>query len=164
MYVNIIKTSKFTIAFQLLSLTTILSAPQGDDQADLTYIGDLTKTQHDVSGKVSILDQDTLVIDEFSYDGNGFGVYINVATEGKNLRDYKRNRIDVPYPSGSQVSKNYVPTKSSRNVKGQPIEKRYNGDEQLVIDLKQVGVEAKDVKWLSVWCTVFEISFGHVEF
>ena len=50
-----------------------------------------------------ILDDDTLVIDEFSYDGNGFGVYINVATRGRNLKSYAKNRIDVPYPSGTEV-------------------------------------------------------------
>ena len=66
-------------------------------------MGDLEKTEHDVSGKVYILDDDTLVIDEFSYDGNGFGVYINVATRGRNLKGYIKNRIDVPYPNDTEV-------------------------------------------------------------
>jgi len=136
--------------FVLLSFAALtFSSPQGGRQVDVTYIGDLTDTEHDVGGKVYVLDQDTLVIDEFSYDGNGFGVYINVATKGRNLKGYAKNRIDVPYPSGSE---------------GEPIEDKYTGDGQLVIDLKQVGVKARDVKWLSVWCTVFEMSFGHVEF
>jgi len=136
--------------FVLLSFAALtFSSPQGGRQVDVTYIGDLTDTEHDVGGKVYVLDQDTLVIDEFSYDGNGFGVYINVATKGRNLKGYAKNRIDVPYPSGSE---------------GEPIEDQYTGDGQLVIDLKQVGVKARDVKWLSVWCTVFEMSFGHVEF
>ena len=47
---------------------------------------------------------------------------------------------------------------------GVPIEEKYTGDGQLIIDLSQVGVKASQVKWLSVWCTVFERSFGHVEF
>ena len=79
-------------------------APQGGRQVEVTFVGDLEKTEHDVSGKVYILDEDTLVIDEFSYDGNGFGVYINVATKGRNLRGYIKNRIDVPYPSGTEVN------------------------------------------------------------
>ena len=116
---------------------------------EVTFIGDLEKTDHDVAGKVYILDEDTLVIDEFSYDGNGFGVYINVATKGRNLKGYIKNRIDVPYPADTE---------------GEPIEEVYEGDGQLVIDLSQVGVKASDVKWLSVWCTVFERSFGHVVF
>ena len=70
---------------------------------EVTFVGDLTKTDHDVGGKVYILDQNTLVIDQFSYDGNGFGVYINVATKGRNLKAHAKNRIDIPYPSGSEV-------------------------------------------------------------
>jgi len=139
--------NKYLVLLSFAAIT--LASPQGGREVDVTYIGDLTDTEHDVGGKVYVLDQDTLVIDEFSYDGNGFGVYINVATKGRNLRGYAKNRIDVPYPSGSE---------------GEPIEDKYTGDGQLVIDLKQVGVKARDVKWLSVWCTVFEMSFGHVEF
>merc|ERR1739842_17928 len=121
----------------------------GGREVEVTFVGNLIKTDHDVGGEVYILDQNTLVIDEFSYDGNGFGVYINVATRGRNLKTYAKNRIDVPYPSDTE---------------GVPIEEKYTGDGQLVIDLSQVGVRASEVKWLSVWCTVFERSFGHVEF
>jgi len=134
---------------QLLAVLLALSLAVDGREVEVTFVGDLTKTDHDVSGKVYILDQNTLVIDEFSYDGNGFGVYINVATRGKNLKAFAKNRIDIPYPSGSE---------------GQPIEDKYEGDGQLIIDLTQVGVKAHDVKWLSVWCTVFERSFGHVVF
>jgi len=114
-----------------------------------TLVGDLTETDHNVAGKVYIVDEDTLLIDNFRYDGKGFGVYINVATTGSNKAQFAANRIDIPYPTGS---------------KGESIERKYNGDEQLVLDLKQVGVKAKDIKWLSVWCTVFQMSFGHVLF
>ena len=75
---------------------------------EVTFVGDLTKTDHDVGGKVYILDQNTLVIDQFSYDGNGFGVYINVATKGRNLKTYAKNRIDIPYPAGSEVYFIYI--------------------------------------------------------
>ena len=84
-------------------LALSLSSPAGAREVEVTFVGDLTKTDHDVSGKVYILDQNTLVIDEFSYDGNGFGVYINVATKGRNLKGFAKNRIDIPYPSGSEV-------------------------------------------------------------
>ena len=64
------------------------------------FVGDLIETDHGVGGKVYILDQDTLVIDEFSFDNDGFGVYINIATKGRNKKAWAKNRIDVPYPSG----------------------------------------------------------------
>ena len=71
-------------------------------------MGDLTDTDHDVAGKVYILDQDTLVVDEFSFDNNGFGVYINVATKGRNKKQWAKNRIDVPYPSGGWLAVSYT--------------------------------------------------------
>ena len=80
-----------------------LCSQAGGREVEVTFVGDLTKTDHDVGGKVYILDQNTLVIDQFSYDGNGFGVYINVATRGKTLKAFAKNRIDIAYPSGSEV-------------------------------------------------------------
>ena len=59
---------------------------------DVTFVGKLVDTDHKVSGKVFILNENTLVIDEFTYDGDGFGVYINVAFKGDNLQDYEENR------------------------------------------------------------------------
>ena len=79
---------------------TLSYCPRSTSLSQVTFVGDLTETDHDVAGKVYILDQDTLVIDEFSFDNNGFGVYINVATKGRNKKQWAKNRIDVPYPSG----------------------------------------------------------------
>ena len=73
-----------------------LPQPQRGQTVDVTYVGDLTETDHKVGGSVYILDQDTLVIDEFTYDGDGFGVYINIAIDGKNLDDYEENRYLAP--------------------------------------------------------------------
>ncbi|XP_023327550.1 uncharacterized protein LOC111700748 [Eurytemora carolleeae] len=137
-----------TLVWCLVCLVS--GAPQAADrQVDAVFVGDLIDTDHDVGGKVYKLDSDTLVIDNFSYDGNGFGVYIHVATKGKGLDGFEDNKILIPYPSGTE---------------GLPIEKKFDGTGQLVIDLKQVGVKANRVKWLSVWCTVFNQSFGHVLF
>ena len=44
------------------------------------------------------------------------------------------------------------------------IKEKYEGDEQLVIDISQVGMKARDIKWLSIWWRDYQISFGHVEF
>ena len=79
---------------------TLSYCPRSTSLSQVTFVGDLTETDHDVAGKVYILDQDPLVIDEFSFDNNGFGVYINVATKGRNKKQWAKNRIDVPYPSG----------------------------------------------------------------
>ena len=44
-------------------------------------VGNLVQTSHDVGGEVSILDEDTLVINRFSYDNRGLAVYIMIATQ-----------------------------------------------------------------------------------
>ena len=54
--------------------------------------------------QVFIQDEDTLVIENFRYDGKGFGVYINVATTGNNKKQWAANRIDIPYPTGAKVT------------------------------------------------------------
>jgi len=126
------------------------SAPQNGGRRTTVkakFVGDLGNTDHNVAGKVYIIDDDTMAIDKFSYDNKGFGVYIHVATKGRNVGGYVKNKILVPYPSGTE---------------GEPIMKKYSGKGQLILDLKQVGVSAKDVKWVSVWCTVFNQSFGHL--
>merc|ERR1740129_2163167 len=109
-----------TTPSETCSDTDIIMMMTGGRQVEVTFVGDLGNTEHDVSGKVYILDENTLVIDQFSYDGNGFGVYINVATRGKNLKAFAKNRIDIAFPSGSE---------------GKPIDEEYTGDGQLIIDL-----------------------------
>ena len=142
-----IKTMMVFVAISFLWFCPAKAQQAG--KVEVEFVGDLIETDHGVGGKVYILDQDTIVIDQFSFDNDGFGVYINVATRGRNKKSWTRWRIDVPYPSGTE---------------GEPIEKLYKGDGQIILDLKQVGVKARNVKWLSFYCTVFEQSFGHVVF
>jgi hypothetical protein len=44
----------------------------------LKLVGPLKKTMHKVQGTVYILNESTLVIENFVYDGKGFAVHINV--------------------------------------------------------------------------------------
>ena len=114
----------------------------------VTYVGYLEDTEHDVGGAVYVLDENTLVIDDFSYDGVGLPVAVFVAKEGRNLRGYEKNRIKVPYPRGARA---------------RPLDK-YEGDGQLVIDTSQLGIKVDEIKWLSIWCEDYQMSFGHLEF
>ena len=69
--------------------------------------------------------------------------------QGNDVRGFENNKVIVPYPSGSL---------------GAPLEGLYRGEGRLVVDLRQLGVKAGQVRWLSVWCTVVEQSLGHVVF
>ena len=64
------------------------------------------------------------------------------------MKGFEKNRIRVPYPTGAG---------------DKPLVK-YDGDGQLVIDISKVGVKARDIKWLSIWCRDYQMSFGHVLF
>merc|ERR1712203_1009805 len=102
-----VTTNTNMLKYFLVSCVLALSgaAPQqGGREVEVTFIGDLTDTEHQVSGKVYVLDEDTLVIDQFSYDGNGFGVYINVATKGRNKKTWAKNRIMCHIPPELRAS------------------------------------------------------------
>lgn len=59
-------------------------------KSKMTPIGELTKTMHKVEGMVWTLNDSVIVIENFVYDGKGFGVHINVGEfNGRNI--VKRN-------------------------------------------------------------------------
>ncbi|CAB4068636.1 unnamed protein product [Lepeophtheirus salmonis] len=113
---------------------------------DVIYVGDFKFAEHNVKGDVYIYNESSIIIDDFIYDGQGPGVYINVATKGNSRSEYMENRIVVDFPIEDPS----------------PIERRFD-HERLYIDLPP-SVKATDVKWLSIWCEIFGISFGDVEF
>ena len=45
------------------------------------------------------MNESLLIIDQFTFDGQGAGVFINVATEGNNRGQWIANRKIVDYPS-----------------------------------------------------------------
>ena len=69
------------------------------------------------------------------------------ATRGRNRNDFINNRQILGYPTPFEAV---------------PIERRYNG-ERLFIELPN-SLRASDIKWLSIWCEIFGISFGEVRF
>eukprot|EP00095_Tigriopus_kingsejongensis_P004981 maker-scaffold96_size378025-snap-gene-2.47 protein:Tk04981 transcript:maker-scaffold96_size378025-snap-gene-2.47-mRNA-1 annotation:"domon domain-containing protein cg14681 precursor" len=118
-----------------------------ENTIDVTSVGKLTRTQHRVSGELYIFNQTLLILDQFTFDGFGAGVYINIATKGNNRREWIQNREIVNFPSVEDNT---------------PIERAFN-NERLIIQLPS-GVQADDIKWLSVWCEIFGVSFGEVNF
>lgn len=127
------------------ALFAIYVAAQGS--IDVVVVGNLSRTQHRVSGNVYALNESLLIIDQFTFDGQGAGVFINIATEGNSRGQWIANRKIVDYPS---------------SLDARPIERPYLG-ERLFIQLPQ-DIKASDIKWLTIWCEVFGISFGEVQF
>jgi hypothetical protein len=93
---------------------------------------------HNVSGKATIIDDCTIEISEFSYDGGGPDVFFYGA-------------IDHQYDGNDAFS---IGTKIDGQV--------YN-DAQLTIQLPQ-GKSLDDLTGISVWCIDFAANFGQMEF
>ena len=72
------------------------------------------------------------------------GIISFLATQGNSKRSYEANRIKIT--STGQI-----------NGRGP-----YR-NEEITINLP-AGVNANNIKWLSLWCELFKINFGDVEF
>ncbi|XP_069165530.1 protein Skeletor, isoforms B/C isoform X1 [Procambarus clarkii] len=108
------------------------------------YIGELSTLEHGVTGKVYAVDNVTVYIENFSYDGEAPDAYFfagnkspQPSSRGFIIPD-ERGRNDVlgPYRNKNIVLRFPVTKKGQRSL--------------------------NDVKWISVWCRQFAIDFGHV--
>jgi len=102
------------------------------------YTGYFSTLAHNVSGKATIIDNCTIRITEFSYDGGGPEVYMYAA-------------IDHQYASNSAFS---ISQKLNGTV--------YSNDE-FTLRLPD-GKSLDDLTGLSVWCVDFDANFGELEF
>jgi hypothetical protein len=61
----------------------LFQAPSKIDglKKNLTPIGNLTKTQHKVEGMVWTYNDSTIIIENFVFDGKGFGTFIHVGKQ-----------------------------------------------------------------------------------
>ncbi len=97
----------------------------------------LSTLAHDVSGTCTIVDNDTIEITNFNYDGGGIDVQVVVSA----------NASFAPYTSISHDL-----------VRGTP----YN-NETLTFDLPPT-VSLDNVNYISIWCVPFGASFGDGQF
>ena len=137
--------------------------------AEKIKIGDLKNLHHGVSGSVSAVDEHTLAIENFNYDGAGLkanchpmvffqsftpgpDAFFWVGTEGSpsNVADEKTLILD---PQGQ----NYQYRDSSAPVLGR------SDDEQIALKLP-ANMKVGDLKWISVWCRRFTVDFGNLIF
>ncbi|XP_014670377.1 PREDICTED: protein Skeletor, isoforms B/C-like [Priapulus caudatus] len=97
---------------------------------------------HDVAGNVYIMDKKTLFVKGFVYDGQAPGAVMWVGTSGTR-------------PSGNGVALSISP-----GAAVEPLEK-FDGTRDLTLSLPG-NLEAGQLAWLSVWCDLFTVDFGHV--
>jgi len=90
---------------------------------------------HDISGTLTVLDNRTLQVTDFTYDGLGPSVYFYTGTDG-----------------------GYNPRDGGNRV-GPRLDGRVWNGETITIDLP-ANVTLDDFNGLSVWCDIFDVDFG----
>jgi len=124
-------------------LQTLAEIEQGISACDKThasvgYSGYFETFHHNVSGKATIIDDCTIEISQFSYDGGGPDVYLYGA-------------INHSYSSADAFAV------------GQQLNGQVFNDASFVIKLPN-DMTLDDLTGLSVWCVAVGADFGHMEF
>ncbi len=123
------------IMFAATPLHAQLISPQVGWQAPLSRLA------HNVSGTVSIVDEDTLRVDDFTYDGGGLSVYFYLGVEET------QPAFAAGLPVGPQL-----------------LGQVYTGSEPpLMIDLP-AGQTIQGWNAVTVWCVDVGVSFGQGTF
>ncbi|XP_037295975.1 protein Skeletor, isoforms B/C isoform X1 [Manduca sexta] len=107
-------------------------------------IGRLNQYAHGIKGTVYAVDESTVFIRGFAYDGTGPDAYFWVGDTPQPTPE----GILVPYPEDYDTSKD------------PPILLAHSNSDILL--RLPAGKRLRDIKWLSVWCRRFTVNFGDV--
>ncbi|XP_025413670.1 protein Skeletor, isoforms B/C-like isoform X2 [Sipha flava] len=107
------------------------------------YIGSFKGLAHGVRGTVYAVDENTLYVRGFFYDGIGPTAYF---WAGKSSR-ISPDGFTIPYPEDYPA------------MEPPPLQTHNNSN---IILRLPAGKRIKDIKWLSVWCRRFTVNFGEV--
>merc|ERR1712127_17563 len=111
-------------------------------------IGTFSNIFHDIGGTAYAVDDKTILIKGFNYDGEGPDAFFLGGTKG---RPSKSGEVVMPHPFQGKHF-NY-------RDKDIPILGRFNGDKDIVLNLPP-GKTVSELKWISVWCRDYTVNFG----
>jgi len=114
--------------------------------------GEFTNYAHGIGGSVYALDEKTLLIKGFTYDGSGPDAFFWAGTQGSP----SSVGTILPYPFDGKFFE--YEDQSAPILTGQ-----YSGDTDIKLTLPDT-LKATDIKWLSVWCRAFGVNFGDMSF
>ena len=144
---QIFETFKMKTFAALLLLVAVAAA-----QDDGVLIGELTTKQHGVKGKLFAVDEKTILIKNFEYDGAGPDAFFWVGTEG------------LPKSEGYILAHPFDGKFFKYDDENAPILKgRFDGSEDIKLTLPE-DINVSDLKWFSVWCRQFSVNFGDLIF
>ncbi|XP_049534032.1 protein Skeletor, isoforms B/C [Anopheles darlingi] len=106
-------------------------------------IGKLTNFGHGIKGQVYAVDESTLFVKGFAYDGNAPDAFFWV---GNSPRPSPEGYI-IPYPE-------------EYSGREPPVLQQHNNTD-IILKLP-MGKRLRDIRWLSVWCRRFTVDFGEI--
>lgn len=167
---SVLKTILYSSLFVLVFCVIVNGQEYGYDTNGEHYLGSFNKlTYHPVQGDLYMRDAKTLIIRNFVYDGEGPDAFFVV---GKRQPPMRRNRIVIrdrrdaipllhedPYSAYSR----HEPNKRRLRYDDPdiPVLGRFDGQD-VELNLPQ-GVEADNIRWISLYCRQFNMDFGHVK-
>merc|ERR1719187_3077713 len=122
--------------------------------AQSVKIGDIPTKHHAVSGELWALDDKTLMVKNFNYDGTGPDAFFWVGKEGTPAQTNEDTTAILAHPFEG-IHYKY------RN-EAAPILKA--ASQETVTLVLPENMKVSDLKWLSVWCRKFSVDFGNVMF
>lgn len=132
-----------TTLFSLLAVAMLAVA-----NAEEKFIGKFTNYHHGIAGEVYAVDEQTLRIKGFEYDGAGPDAFFWAGTSGAKPGSVG---IILPHP--------FDGTFFDYEDRSAPILEGRFDKVDLTLTLPP-GTQVSDLKWLSVWCRAFKVNFG----
>ncbi|XP_045102559.1 protein Skeletor, isoforms B/C-like [Portunus trituberculatus] len=140
---------KTLLLLSILGLAGVTAGRRRSDSKKDVYkgvhVGKLSTLEHKVSGDVYCVDNTTIYIEDFTYDGEAPDAFF-----------FAGNKENTPSNRGF-----IIPDERSRTQVLGPYSKR-----NLILKFpvtKKGQRSFSDIKWISVWCRRFGIDFGHVK-
>ena len=120
-----------------------------NNEAAEIKVGEFENTKHGVGGTVYKIDDHTLLVKGFTYDGKGPDAFFWAGKEG--IPSSTGGTI-LPYPFENKFYE--------YNDKNAPIITGvFDGNTDIRLTTPE-SLKTTDIKWLSVWCRKFEVNFG----
>ncbi|XP_014666208.1 PREDICTED: uncharacterized protein LOC106808140 [Priapulus caudatus] len=131
------------------------SAPGQSSVPGAKFFGNLRTYFYGVSGEVRILDNNRIMLRQFTYDHRAApDVYFYAGF-------YDSASELLPHQKESQIQKcpgQFGVTLSDSVIGTDPIDRAYN-NENVILTFPN-GVDMRNLQWISIWCRRFGIDFG----
>lgn len=121
-------------------------------------LGSFVNYYHGIGGSAYAIDSNTILIKDFTYDGEGPDAFFWAGNSDKpTIKATRKPFINVvlPYPFNGEH-----PTYTDRNIEILP---QFTGSQDIVLKVPE-PYSVEDLRWLSVWCRDYKINFGHITF